>query len=454
MPSRRRSPASRRRALLGPQPGVVGGVEGHLERSPGSRPRRRWCRPAWCRGRPRAGCSCGARTSAGSMPISAANRSTARSRQAAASGRPAPRIGGVRRGRGEHGPPRHLDVRDDVDAGGHHAGHHRQERAHQPVRPGVLDDVEAVVGEVSLPGTADRHVEHLGATVGEGEHRRAAVLGPQHRATGALRQHSEQDILGEGGALGPEPATHVGNDGVDPLHGDPVVVGVHALGHVRALARDLLDEAVAFPPRRRDPGLERARRHPLVEYSVGDDHLGVDRVGGQRLRRHGHVGTVLGVDEHLVGEGRVEVDDRVEGLVVDDDHLRGVDGLGHGLGHDGDDRFTDEPHDVGGEDRPGEGRRHGHQSGGHGVGREIGCHHDVEDAGHGLGLLDVELGDATMGQRGPHELDVGHPVALQVPDVGAVAGEEPSVLDPLDLVAQDAHPSPPPTAVRPTSRQH
>ena len=305
--------------------------------------------------------------------------------------------------------------------------------------PCVLGDVEAVVGEATVAGAAERGIEDLGAAVGQGLHRRAAVLGPEHGTTGAAGELTEEEVLRVRNGLGPEAATDVGHDHVDLLERQTVVVGVHPLRGVGALARELLDEPITLPPGRRHPRLQRARCDPLVHDPLADHDLGFERLGRRRLGAHGHVRPVVGMDQHLVGEGGLDADDRLERVVVDDDGLGGVDGLGQGLGHDGDDRLPHEPDHVGGQDRPGEGGRHRHHARGGGVVGEVGGGHDGQHARHRQGFADVDPGDAAVGQRRAHELHVGEALRVEVGDVGRHPREEARVLDALDLVAKDAH---------------
>ena len=53
-------------------------------------------------------------------------------------------------------------------------------------------------------------------------------------------------------------------------------------------------------------------------------------------------------------EGDLEVDEDLEQVVVDDDGLGGVGGLGPGLGDDGDDRLADVADPVAGQQRAGD----------------------------------------------------------------------------------------------------
>ena len=90
------------------------------------------------------------RTSAGSMPISAANRSTIRSMATAASGRPGPAVGGGRHGVGHHRDAGEPDVGEVVDAGRHPQRHHRQDGTDEREGADVLHHVELVGGDAPV----------------------------------------------------------------------------------------------------------------------------------------------------------------------------------------------------------------------------------------------------------------------------------------------------------------
>ena len=228
---------------------------------------------------------------------------------------------------------------------------------------GVLDDVEAVGGDAAVAGAADGDVLDLGAAVGQRRHRR--LRSSVHRTGRSTRRAevAEEQVLGVGHGLGAEAATDVGDHHAHPLEGQAVVVGVHALGGVGALAGELLHEPVVLPPRRRDAGLDRAGRDRWLTMrwrTTTSASIGSVEAGSEPMA------TLVpwsGCTSTAVGEGVVEGDDGLERVVVDDDGLGGVDGLGEGLGHDGHDRLADEAHHVGGEDRAGEGRRHRHHAG-------------------------------------------------------------------------------------------
>ena len=90
------------------------------------------------------------RTSAGSMPISAAKRSTMRSMATAASGRPAPRKAVVETVLVTTETPVKPDVGEVVDAGRHAHRHPRQDGADQRVGARVLHHVELVGGDAPV----------------------------------------------------------------------------------------------------------------------------------------------------------------------------------------------------------------------------------------------------------------------------------------------------------------
>ena len=68
-----------------------------------------------------------------------------------------------------------------------------------------------------------------------------------------------------------------------------------------------------------------------------------------------------------------------------------------------------------------------------GVGRRV----DAEDSRHVLGTGRVDLEDRAVGQRRPHEVDVGHAVDRHVVEIGVGTGQQGGVFSPKHGVAQD-----------------
>ena len=137
--------------------------------------------------------------------------------------------------------------------------------------------------------------------------------------------------------------------------------------------------------------------------------------------------------------GRVEVDDGREGLVVDDHRLGRVDALGPGLADHRRHRLPDEANLVLGQPGSDHGRiEHRHRR------RDrrqvhVGAGDHGNDAGHRLGLLDVDARDAAMGDGGADVGDVCRPVVVHVVHVGAAGSQELRIFATQNPVAEDAH---------------
>ena len=114
----------------------------------------------------------------------------------------------------------------------------------------------------------------------------------------------------------------------------------------------------------------------------------------------GEVGAELvELDRRALGQRGLRVDHGRQGLVVDEHDLGGVLGLGHRLGHDGDDRFAHEADLAVGQRRPRAGRVEGHAEGVEGRQVEVGVGEGGDDAGEALGVADVDPGDEGVGVR-------------------------------------------------------
>ena len=179
----------------------------------------------------------------------------------------------------------------------------------------------------------------------------AAGLGVLHRLAQPARDRPRDPLLGSGLQLAAEAAADVGRDDPDLRLGHARRRGQREPEDVRDLGGrphgDLLTGRVDDDRAR----LHERRDQPLLAVlALDDDAVGarlgdgvVDVAAGAGLvavelpvRRL--VGAEVGVREHLVGRGALEVEDRRELLVLDVDQLGRVAGLGRGPGHDaGDD---------------------------------------------------------------------------------------------------------------------
>jgi hypothetical protein len=111
------------------------------------------------------------------------------------------------------------------------------------------------------------------------------------------------------------------------------------------------------------------------------------------------------------------------------------------LGEDGRDGLPHEPHPVACEERPDHRPVRGReQQRGREV--EVGSGEHRDDAGRGLGRLDVDPGDPAVRQWGPDEREVqrtGQPLVGQVVGVGRSPREEHRILCADHPRAHDAH---------------
>ena len=154
--------------------------------------------------------------------------SIARSMTCVASGRPAPRYGA---GRGRVGDDRcdlDLDLRDLVDAAGHHRGERGQERRRSRGTRRVLEDPSRRASTVPsrLPPISNRL---LRAAVVHRHHVLAAGLGPLQRAAGA-RGRASRPARPRRQPLAAEAAADVGRDHAHLLGSIPSIPAEHRRG--------------------------------------------------------------------------------------------------------------------------------------------------------------------------------------------------------------------------------
>ena len=139
--------------------------------------------------------------------------------------------------------------------------------------------------------------------------------------------------------------------------------------------------------------------------------------------------------------GLGEVGDGGQRLVVDVDQLDGVLGDVPALGDDERDRVADELHLALGQRRAGRVRHvlaHDRVPGLLDVGVEVGGREHRVHAGQRQRRRGVDAVDRRAGERAAHEAGVQHAGPRDVVDEGAVAGEQPGVLDARDPGARVA----------------
>jgi hypothetical protein len=131
-----------------------------------------------------------------------------------------------------------------------------------------------------------------------------------------------------------------------------------------------------------------------------------------------------------VRESGTRVDDDVERVVVDDHELGRVTSELTRLGDDGHDRLAEIAHLADGErvvlDMPA--RRGGDLEERIGQDRHLVTRERAVDAGQLERSGDVDRGDRCVRVRRPHEVEVAHPLALDVVEEDALALDEPAIL--------------------------
>ncbi len=138
-------------------------------------------------------------------------------------------------------------------------------------------------------------------------------------------------------------------------------------------------------------------------------------------------------------ERALDVDDRGQRLVADDDGLRGVLGQVAVARDDQRHRLADEARLVGGGAVVAHRRGHAHREG-PGVLDDVLARHDTDHAFHRERGGHVVAEDARVGIRRPHDrrvVDVRD--GRVIVDEGAATGQEPRVLDALDGLSDPAH---------------
>ena len=193
-------------------------------------------------------------------------------------------------------------------------------------------------------------------------------------------------------------------------------------------------------------GLERGRVEAVeVELGDRDDVVGLGERGVDVAPRPRagvrHVPAALVVQDGRVRLERLaRVDDDVERLVVDPHELGGVARELARLGDDGDDRLADVAHLADGErvvlDVPA--GRGGDLEERVGLQRDLVARQRPVHAGQLERRAHVDRGDARVRVRRAHEVDVAHPVPLDVVEELALPLDEPAVLLARHALADEA----------------
>ena len=315
----------------------------------------------------------------------------------------------------------------------------------------IADDVEAHGEEGAVGIERDLADREVVAALRAGDEVLAALRHPLHRPVQPARGLGRQGIFAVGEGLGAEAAADIAGDDADLVLRHPEHARQGLAQAVHALARDGEGEAL------------RAR---IV---LGDDAAGLHVVGDQALvldlDLH-HLGGLGegGVDRRLVAHGRVErdvvgllvphgaraardgaadADDRRPHRVVDADRLDGVAGLDQRVGDHEGDGVADMLHAALGQQRDvGDVvlaavavRQRRLALDVAETGDVLGGQHEVH-ARHRPGGLDVGDGEGGVGVRAAQERRMQAALRRVVVAVIALAGDQPTVLDPAQRLAE------------------
>ena len=262
--------------LLVAQRLVAGGVEREVERPLVVARSRSRAPDAVVTGNASAGMRLRRRTSAGSSPISAANRSIARSIACVASGRPAPRNGPIGVVLVTTLTVLGLDLRDRVHAARHQRREAREDRAEARVRARVLRRRRSRYAWTSpsrLPPIVNSSTRR--ATVRHRDHVLAARLRPADRTPGLAREPGDEDRPRRSRPFAPKPPptsgattrTSLGLEAEDQPRGPwRSWCGVCVESH--SVSRPSSPTAATHAAR-----LERAGRQPLAHETARDDDV-------------------------------------------------------------------------------------------------------------------------------------------------------------------------------------
>ena len=177
------------------------------------------------------------------------------------------------------------------------------------------------------------------------------------------RRRGDDEVLGVAARLGAEAAADRGRDHAHLLRLEAERAAASWSRTPKgAWVGTLTDHAVAVGLDEDAVGLHRHRGDALVDEAALDHDVGAVEDGRvlAEVELDREVRAVLGEQERgAVGERRLRVDDDRQRVVVDDDQLGRVDGLGARLGDDRGDDVADEPDGAVGERGAAErGRQH------------------------------------------------------------------------------------------------
>ncbi len=252
-------------------------------------------------------------------------------------------------------------------------------------------------------------------------------------------------MLDIGEVLGAEAAADIGRDEADAARIDGQRAGHEGAIDVNVLAGDVQRVAAGGRVERSHGAarLHRVRDHAVI--AEGERH---DVSGSAEGLVHGHAVTGLPIEAGIAGNVRGKLG-RVGGtrrfgrgdggqrVVVDDDQLGGIEGLGARLGHDQRDRLAHEADFVGGEQGL---RDEGERLAGLGVGLAIGAER-LQAVGVDVGCgqydqharcvscsLDLDGPDARMAVWRPQHDGMRQSVESEIVEIGAVPGDEALIL--------------------------
>jgi hypothetical protein len=207
-----------------------------------------------------------------------------------------------------------------------------------------------------------------------------------------------------------------------------------------ALARLPMGQpAIVAPSAGRDASLHRRRCEALV-VDVGAHHnFAVTEVDRSARHVHADVGAGLGEQQNLVGEALNDRDGARQYVVIDDDHLRCIRGLGARFGDDRDDRLADVSNRVRRKGRPRERRWQERDVEREWAEIDVGSSEYPQHAGQTNGLGDVDVDDPRVRHLRTNVDHVHGTRNVQVVDECPVAGQQCRIFRANDSLADHAH---------------
>ena len=435
-------PRSPPAGLLIPEFGVAGGVEGQVQGA--GRSRRSPSGPRWgvVRGNSSGASRLRRRSSAGSMPSSAAARSTIRSRLSVASGRPAPRKGRHRGGVGDRGHRLVVNRGYPVGPRRHQHGEDGQHRADPGVGAGVGGGPDPEPAEGAVCADAELDVMDVVPSLGHVDQVLAAGLHPLDRAaqiSGQPRGHQELRV---DAGLGAESAADGRGD--DPhLLGRRLQRGRHRVADVvgalgRAPQRHAVGAVSGAGRGQHGRGLDRGRRDAVVDDAalhhqvVAGHRLGI----GGRGELHRQVRSECLHHHRGAGFQSLErVGHRGERLVAHVHQLGRVDRGAARLGRHRGDRVAHVAGHVG--QRKAAGLRRQHDELRLGADRQVRGGQDFDHPRRGPGGTGVDGCDAGVGHRRSHEGQMQGSRRRHVVHKAGLPGEQVGVLPAEHRVAHE-----------------